>query len=299
MKPGAVSLGQKIVALLRLIRYRFLVVAGLFPYLVASAAAYRAAKPWQPHLFLLGLLGIGSALAAVEAFNEYFDAQTGNDFVLSLEPRAPLPGWVPWMGLGALLLAAAMGVLLSFLRDGWIMAFAAAGGVGVVFYVGPPLRLAYRGLGEAIIAACYGPLMILGAFYLQVGRVTGDAVLLSIPLALLMLALVLINELPDYYQDRLVGKKNLVVRLGRHKAARVYGCLLGLFYVSLAAGIALRAIPMFCVVLLLTLPFAWRMYLGATRHAEAPRALVPAIRGTILLFCATSATMALGYLLNF
>lgn len=289
---------QTVKGLLHLIRYRFFVVAGLFPYLAGSASAYHSGVTWRLDVFLLGLFGIASALVAVEAFNEYFDSHSGNDFVFASRHIAPMGRRVLVLGLTFLALAAATGALLAHMRGWWTLGFAAAGGVGVLFYVGPPLRLAYRGLGEAVIAACYGPLMILGAVYIQLGRVTRDAFLLSIPVAVLILALALANEIPDYYQDMLVDKKNIVVRLGCRNAARLYCALLGVFYISLALGISLGALPMLCLLLFATLPVAVLTGKRALHHAETPPAFVPVIRNTLLLFSATLLAITAGFFLG-
>jgi len=283
--------------LLRLIRYRFLVVAGLLPYLAGSAAARGMEGAGRWDLFLIGLLGIGCSLVAVEAFNEYFDSHTGNDTVFSRSRAEPLPRRIFWLACLALGLAGAAGLWLTHLRDARIMAFAGAGAVAVVFYVGPPLRLAYRGLGEFTIALCYGPLMLCGAYYLQAGHLTRAPLLLSAPAALFIFALVLVNELPDYYQDLLVDKRNLVVRLGRRRAANLYGAALALAYAAVVAGLLLRAIPPAAALFLPSGLWAWRMARTAARQAESPREIIPAIRGTILLFSGFLALSACTYLI--
>lgn len=298
MNSGLAAIQSGLLSVLRLARYRFLVLAGLLPYVVGSLAALGPAQPWEPRLFLLGLLGIGAALVAVEAFNEYFDSRAGNDFVFAAEPHPPASRRVFWLGVAFLGLAAALGALLSVVRGPWVMAFAALGACGVVFYVGPPLRLAYRGLGEATIAACYGPLMILGAYYLQAARLTWGVFLASMPHALMMLALVVANEVPDYYQDKLVGKRNLTVRLGRARAARVFGGLLGLAYLSLALCLALSALPAATAALFASAPLAWRMARAAAAHADRPQSFIAVIRNTILLYLLFASAIGLACLLG-
>ena len=63
--------------------------------------------------------------------------------------------------------ALAVGVYLT-VHGGWpILAFALLGGAAAIFYVAPPIRWAYRGLGELVIALSYGPWMVLGSLYLH------------------------------------------------------------------------------------------------------------------------------------
>ena len=167
----------------------------------------------------------------------------------------------------------------------------------MVFYVGPPVRLAYRGFGETTIAVCYGPLMLCGAYYLQAGHLAAAPLLLSAPAALFIFALVLVNELPDYYQDLLVDKRNLVVRLGRRAAAILYGAALAAAYAAVVAGLLLRAIPLPAAVFLPSGILAWSAARTAVREAESPKALIPAIRATIFLFSGFLALSALAYLI--
>ncbi len=69
----------------------------------------------------------------------------------------------------------AVGVYLT-LRGGWpILAFALLGGMAAIFYVAPPIRWAYRGLGELVIALSYGPWMVLGSLYLHTRAVSWAA----------------------------------------------------------------------------------------------------------------------------
>ena len=106
------SFRQNLSSILNLLRYRFFVPAGLLIYLVGSAVALSYPERWPADLFFWGLLGIGCSLVAVEAFNEYFDSQSGNDRVFSISQAKPASRWVLWTGFVALVLAAAMGLLL-------------------------------------------------------------------------------------------------------------------------------------------------------------------------------------------
>src|SRR5205814_7710843 len=90
------------------------------------------------------------------------------------------------------------------------------------FYVRPPVRWVYRGLGETMIALSYGPWMTLGSLTLHIGRFSWGALAASLVPALLIGSLAIVNAIPDFYQDRLVGKRNLVVRFGRRTGVYLY-----------------------------------------------------------------------------
>ena len=73
-----------------------------------------------------------------------------------------------------------------------------------------------------MIALSYGPWMVLGSLYLHTRDVSWAALVASLVPGLLIMALAIVNAIPDFHQDRLVGKRNLVVRLGRRRAVALY-----------------------------------------------------------------------------
>jgi 1,4-dihydroxy-2-naphthoate octaprenyltransferase len=191
---------------------------------------------------------------AKNAWGDVFDYDSGSDLAVAPEDRTDFSGgkrvlvdglltrgqtWAIALlsgGLGLLL-----GALIVFVREPaalWI------GVVGLALgwsYHGPPLRLAYRGLGELDVVLCYGPAIALATYVIQTGAWSWTVFWLSLPLGLCTAAFLWVNEFPDYLADRACGKRNLVVRLGRRAASRVLPAI----YV-LAFGL-LAALPLFGV----------------------------------------------------
>ncbi len=232
-------------------------------------------------IFWSGLAGVVLAVIGVEAFNEYFDSRMGTDRVFNPAELPPMSDAVLWLGIAAFAGALAVGIYLT-VRGGWpILAFALLGGTAAIFYVAPPIRWAYRGLGELVIALSYGPWMVLGSLYLQSQALSWGALFASLVPGCLIMALAVVNAIPDYHQDRLVGKRNLVVRLGRRRAVWLY--------LALAAG-GLLVVPV-GVASGISPPPAWRPYwrcrcswpAAAARCGtyETPRAFVPAVRSIV------------------
>jgi 1,4-dihydroxy-2-naphthoate octaprenyltransferase len=128
-------------------------------------------------------------------------------------------------------IAFGVGVHLTLL-GGWpLLAYALLGGAAAIFYVAPPIRWAYRGLGELVIALSYGPVDGARQPVSPHARVLGRRAARVARARLSHHGARVVNAIPDYHQDRLVGKRNLCVRLGRQRAVYLY---LGLA----AAGIA-------------------------------------------------------------
>ncbi|HKM64855.1 MAG TPA: prenyltransferase [Acidisphaera sp.] len=288
-------------ALLRafgLVRYRFFLYAGLLPYLLGAAWAYRVAHHVDAGVFWTGLLGIGLSVVGVEAFNEYFDSKMGTDRVFDPRDLPPMSDAVFWLGVAGFAGAAAIGLYLA-VQGGWPVAtFAALGGLAAVFYVGPPIRWAYRGLGELMIALSYGPWMTLGSLYLLAHRLTWDAVLASLVPGLLIMALAVANGIPDFHQDRLVGKRNLVVRLGRRRAVFLYLTLAAAALVVLAAGVAADVFPLASLAGLLAVPLLAASARTALRTYETPRHFVTAIQGVVVAYLVAVTLFTLGVVLT-
>jgi len=264
-----------------MVRYRFFLYAGLLPYLLGAAWAYATTGTIDVPIFWSGLGGVVLAVIGVEAFNEYFDSRMGTDRVFNPDDLPLVSDEILWIGTVAFAGALAIGVYLT-IRGGWpILLFALLGGAAAIFYEAPPIRWSYRGLGEVVIALSYGPWMVLGSLYLHTRTVSWAALSASLVPALLIMALAVVNAIPDFHQDRLVGKRNLVVRIGRQRAVWLYLALAAGGLSVAVAGVAIGAFPVACLAALLGLPLLVASGRCALHTFETPRLFVPAMRGMV------------------
>jgi 1,4-dihydroxy-2-naphthoate octaprenyltransferase len=295
--PGR-SAWQRLVRVCAMVRYRFFLYAGLLPYLLGAAWAYAIAGAFDGPVFFAGLFGVVLSVVGVEAFNEYFDSRMGTDRVFNPDDLPPMTDAVLWLGVAGFAGALAVGVYLT-LHGGWpILAFALLGGAAAIFYVAPPIRWAYRGLGELVIALSYGPWMVLGSLYLHTREVSWGALAVSLVPGCLIMGLAVVNAIPDFHQDRLVGKRNLVVRLGRRRAVTLY---LGLAATGLAVvpvGVAAGVFPWPCLAALLALPLLLESGRIARTTYETPRAFVPAVRNIVACYLVAVLLLTAGILVH-
>ena len=267
-----------------LVRYRFFLYAGLLPYLLGAAWAHAIAGRFDAPVFWSGLFGVVLSVIGVEAFNEYFDARMGTDRVFNPEELPPVPVAIFWLGSVAFACALAMGIYLA-MRGGWpILAFALLGGAAAIFYEAPPIRWSYRGLGELVIALSYGPWMVMGSFYLHTGALSWDVFWASLVPGLLIMSLAVVNAIPDFHQDRLVGKRNLVVRVGRRNAVRLYVSLAAAALLVVAGGAAAGKFPPGCLAALLAAPLLVKSARRAAATHERPREFITAIRSVVACY---------------
>jgi len=288
---------EKLAHTLSLVRYRFFLPAGVFPYVLGSAVAYYATAKFNFHVFLLGMFGVAMALAGVEVFNEYFDP--ADRIFLAGAKRVILSRSVFWMGTILFSSALLIGAYLALTRGLLVIILGLMGFILAGFYVGPPIRLAYKGLGEVAIFLAYGPLMSIGSYYIQLLRVDIAPIFASFVPAMLILALAVVNEVPDYYQDLLAGKRNIVVRAGQRNGILLYSLIMLLCYALIALGLMSLLLPRLTLISFLTLPLAYRSVHTAFKHYNNPQRLVSAIRDTAVIYSIVTSLLIFSYLLRF
>ena len=298
LAPGAAPLtaGQRLWRVFSLIRYRFFLVAGLLPYLLGAAWAFAFSTRFDATLFWMGLGGVALSVIGVEAFNEYFDAREGTDRIFNPADVPPIAKAVFWIGVVAFAAALAVGAYLAW-RAGWpILVFALLGGAAAIFYEAPPIRWVYRGLGEAMIGLAYGPWMVLGSVYLHLQELPGALALASAVPAGLIMALAVVNAIPDFHQDRLVGKRNLVQRVGRERAVPLYVGLAGVGLAVVPVGVVLGLFPPACLLALAAIPWIVASARHAARTFTTPRQFLPAMRHMVLAYLVATSFLVAGIL---
>lgn len=151
-----------------------------------------------------------------------------------------------------------LGLYLAASRGWGILALGLFGIAMVYSYTGKPFCLKYRGLGLAVIFFVFGPLPVLGSFYVQTRELSLIATVLSIPVGLMTAAILQANELRDMVHDRLAGIRTLTLVIGNKKGKQLYISLLVLPYLSLVLMIILGLLPYWSLLVVLTLPIAYR-----------------------------------------
>jgi len=127
---------------------------------------------------------------------------------------------------------------------GWVvLAFGVAGVILNVAYTAPPLRLKKRGLGELDVLLVWGPLLIAGTYYSAVGHVPWQVWPAAIPYGLLCTAVLMAKHIDKLPWDEKAGVRTLPVMLGEARARTVTNALMVLFYVAVAADVAVGALP--------------------------------------------------------
>jgi 1,4-dihydroxy-2-naphthoate octaprenyltransferase len=284
-------------------RLPFLTATLIPVFLGIAAAATDHHVDWG--LALLTLLGAVSVHLGLNIANDIFDALSGADdanvtpTMFSGGSRVIQYGLVTLRQMAVICavcyaIAIAVGLTLVALTGIGLLWVGLAGVLISWFYTAPPLRLVHRGLGELAVALGFGPIMVLGAYYVQTQHYTLKAGVLSIPVALLVMLILYANEIPDRSADAKAGKRTLVVRMSKDAVVRGYEVSVALVYVAIVVGAALRIVPWPTLIALLTIPLAISTARGLREHYDKPYEVMASLQNNVVLHFVTGLLLIAG-----
>jgi len=169
-------------------------------------------------------------------------------------------------------IALTLGALLFYFRGMPILYLALTAGLLGISYSGPPLRLSYYGLGEAVIAVMFGPLAMTGVYYAASGVFSPLILFVSLPVGLLVCNIVYVHSILDYEPDKKAGKHTLAVLLGNRKFMLVALAVILFFpYLIIAYG-AIKYISPYYLLVFLCLPIAIALFSSMIAFVRDPKA---------------------------
>ena len=284
--------------------------ATLVSIILGTTIAWVRSDAFNIGYFLLALVGGIFLHLGANVSNDYFDHKSGNDEVNKDFVR-PFSGGSRTIQLGllsprevlagALLFYAAaivIGAYFTLTVGPVVIVLGLIGVISGFFYTAPFLNWASKGFGEILVGVNFGALMTLGAYYVQTGIVSVEPLAASIPVSLLIAAILYINEFPDYTADKAVGKRTWVVRLGRGKAVYGYAAIVLGSYGFVLLNSLLGITPLQALFALIPLPLALIAVKHAFKFHSEPRKLALANALNIVFHLLTSLLLSLGYLLS-
>jgi 1,4-dihydroxy-2-naphthoate octaprenyltransferase len=293
---------------LRTTRLPFLTATFVPVFLGLAIAARHGAFDWLTAV--LTVIGASFAHLAINVTNDIFDELSGADAanqnptqfsggsrvvhygLLSMRQLATVAG-------GLYAAAIVIGLLLLLLRPSLALLVIGIAGVVVGYsYTGPPLKLVYRGLGEIAVAVGFGPIMLLGAYAVQTGRVSWEPFVASLPVAILIALILYVNEIPDRRSDASAGKRTLVVRLSRRQVITLYLVAAVLAFASIVLAVVGGIMPWPTLIALAAVPLAARVYTGIQQHYDSPYTLMAVMGTNVKLHLYVGLLLLAGYLVT-
>jgi 1,4-dihydroxy-2-naphthoate octaprenyltransferase len=271
---------------------------------IAVAASHGSFTWWTA---LLTLVGAFFAHLGINVSNDVFDTLSGADDAnvnptqFSGGSRVAVYGLLSVRQL--VLLSAALFGVAGMIGLGlvWItgsltlLAIGIAGILVGLAYTAPPLKLVYRGLGEIAVFCGFGPIMLLGAYVVQTGRLAWEPIVASIPVGILVALILYVNEIPDRAGDASVGKRTLPVRLAPATVQRGYLVAAFAAFAVIAAGAVTGVLPWPTLVALAAVPLAIRIHDGIRVHYDSPYTLMAVMGQNVNLNLVVGGLLLAGY----
>jgi 1,4-dihydroxy-2-naphthoate octaprenyltransferase len=289
---------------LRATRLPFLTATFVPVLLGIAVAAWTNGFSWW--LALLTVIGGACIHLGLNVANDVFDTTSGADQAnvnptqFSGGSRVVLYGLlslrtIALMSLGFYAAGIAIGVGLAAARGWDLLWLGVAGALLSFFYTAPPLKLVHRGLGEIVVALGFGPIMALGAYFVQAQEYDLEPLLVSLPVGILIALVLYVNEVPDRPADAAAGKRTLPVRFSKDVIVNAYAAAVALAFALIAVFAVAGWIVRPAIIALAAAPLALPVYRALKSSYEQPYALMPAMGKNIQLHLATGVLLILGY----
>ena len=274
--------------------------ASVAPVLTGTAIAVHEGGPrWGAGLGAL-VVGLGMQLG-VNFANDYSDFVRGADARRVGPLRAASSGVVDpdsvrRAAIGAFGVAALAGVALSLAVDWRLFLVGAACVLAGWLYTGGPRPYGYLGLGEVFVFLFFGLVATVGTVYVEIGRITGLAVLMACGMGFLATAILVLNNLRDIETDAAAGKRTLATRIGRERTRILLVLLIAAAFVVPIVAFVAQLAAVTILLVLISIPVASVPVRTALVSTVAPE-LVGALKRVAITQLAYALLFTLGILL--
>ena len=225
---------------------------------------------------LLALIVSLSLQIAVNYANDYSDGVRGTDSnrigpMRLVASELATASSVKNASFISFFIAIIAGTVLALNTSFWLMAVGFISILAAWGYTGGKKPYGYLGFGELAVFIFFGVVATVGSYYVQVGQISSKALLLSIPMGSLSCAILVINNLRDLHQDKLVSKRTMAVKLGDANTRIFYLLLLVIAQVSAAA---VASINNYALLTLLWLPLTYSAANQVLRGASGNKLII-------------------------
>jgi 1,4-dihydroxy-2-naphthoate octaprenyltransferase len=292
-----------------------LVRALRLPFVSASALAFIfgsliSRHSFNPAIFLLGLTTAVSTHLSANLINDYADSRDGTDWLdkkfygffggskLIQEGVFSQKFYFVLAALLALLSFFAVASLAIILKNGFILAAFLAIIVLSWAYSMKPLQFSYNKAGEIAIFIFFGPVAVMGGYFLQTGIFPDmKSFALSMPFGFLTTAILYANEIPDLADDKKCGKFTWVSAVGSSRAYLVYYALMVFAFLSIILNVANRFIAPIALLALFLIFIAHKATTILKNNPYDKERLVESSKLTIAVHTLASLILIAGILL--
>lgn len=296
IKPGSLK------AWLMLPRFQFLPLTVIMVSLGTAIAAYE--DYFHFGHFFLAMFGSILVHMTVNVINDYHDYMDGIDLNTQRTPFSGGSGVLPlsllkpkqafWFATTCLLIAMTIGFYFVMIKGWLLFPLLLVAGFSAYFY---NVYLSKWFLGEIFAGLCFGPLLVLGSYYIQTGRYSWETLVASLAPGILTTNLLFLNEFPDWDADRKGGRRHLVTSMGKRDASYLFVAFLIASYLCILVGVFTKMMPVLTLIGLGTIGFGWKAAKGALRYYNDTGQLIPVLGSNVITILGTQALITIGYVI--
>jgi 1,4-dihydroxy-2-naphthoate octaprenyltransferase len=240
----------------------------------------------------------------VNVANDYYDYVDGIDLNTQRTPFSGGSGVLParllkpkqafWFATICLLIAMGIGAYFCFVRGWLLFPLLLVAGFSAYFY---NVYLARWLVGELFAGLNFGPILVLGSYYVQAGRYSWETLFASLAPGILTANLLFLNEFPDREADQKGGRRHLVITMGKKSASMLFVAFLIASYLCIIIGVLTKIMPPVTLIGLMTIGFGWKTAKGALKYYRDTRQLIPVLGSNVITILGTQALITVGYVI--
>jgi len=240
----------------------FSFTASIVPVCLGLAIAFHAQAAISWSIFFAFLFSTVFIHTATNLTNDYYDYRKGLDREDTFGSSGVLVDEIlkPKDFLGAILffimMACLLGLFIIFSRGVELLYLGVLGILGGLFYTAQPIAYKYRALGDFFVFILMGILLVVGSNYAITGIFQKKVILISLPISLLVTAIIHANNTRDIVSDREMNIRTLAMMLGYEKSKVYYTLLVSLPYVGVLLLCMFKILPYWSLLVGLTFPVA-------------------------------------------
>lgn len=231
--------------------------ASAMPIIVTFCYLLWSGREPSPWMALWALAGIILFHASGNTWSDYFDYRHGVDAADTYGVTTITSGMftakeIYWISLVLFVVASASG-LAMLACTGWTVLWIGLGGA-LCSLLYPYFK--FHALGDVIIFTSYALLPALGTSFVTTGALHFDTLYAVIPVGFITVGILHVNNTRDIASDRRAGIKTLAMNVGPRAAVVIYFAELFVPFVLVALGTATGLLPLYTLIIFLTLPVA-------------------------------------------
>ena len=283
-------------------RFHFIPLTVILVSLGAAIAAHEGFFRWD--YYVLAMIGSILVHMTVNVANDYYDYVDGIDLNTQRTPFSGGSGVLPscllkpkqafWFATICLFIAMAIGFYFVMVRGWLLFPLLLLAGFSAYFYNVYPAKWL---VGELFAGLNFGPILVLGSYYVQAGRYSWETLFASLAPGILTANLLFLNEFPDREADQKGGRRHLVITMGKRSASMLFVALLIASYLCIIIGVLTKIMPLVTLIGLMTIGLGWKTAKGALTHYNDTGQLIPVLGSNVITILGTQALITIGYVI--